>query len=294
MLIIALGYISKRFRILSEIEGKALSKIVLNLTLPALIIDTFSNLHLEFSLAVLPLISLSFGVLISLAAIFFFRKQSPTIKGMLIMLVPGFNIGLFAYPFVEILWGTKGLKYLAMFDMGNAFIVFALCYFLGSLFSKNKAAYDLVSSMRESVKSIPLIAYFLTLVLNMLGLHFPSFILEISKILSKANTPLSLLTLGLFFSFSFEKGYMKNIIKVFSMRYIAGAAVGLSLYFILPFDPLVRAIVLICLLLPPALSEIPYSIIFNYDVKFVGTYLNISNVISFLLLWLISGITMSL
>ena len=40
------------------------------------------------------------------------------------MIVPGFNIGLFAYPLVEGIWGQEGIKYFGMFDMGNAFIVF--------------------------------------------------------------------------------------------------------------------------------------------------------------------------
>ncbi len=55
---------------------------------------------------------------------------------MLTMMIPGFNIGMFAYPLVEGIWGKEGLKYFGMFDVGNAFVIFVLCYMIGSYYSE--------------------------------------------------------------------------------------------------------------------------------------------------------------
>lgn len=290
LMIIFIGYICKRFGLITEKDGAVLSNTVLNITLPALIIQTISNVNIDPSLATLPVISLSYGIFIAFLAVYLFRKHDLGQRGELTMLAPGFNIGLFAYPFVETLWGHNALKYLAMFDIGNSFLVFVICNVLASLYSNSKNTFTLKDSLMKSFKSIPLIAYLLALAMNLAGLHLPNIILNVSSVISKANTPLSLLTLGVFFSFSFKQGYFKSILKVSAIRYVPGIALGLLLYNVLPFDPLLRIVLMACLILPPGLVVIPYSIKYNYDARFVGTYVNIANVVSFLLMCLISFI----
>ncbi|HWJ78810.1 MAG TPA: AEC family transporter, partial [Niallia sp.] len=134
--IISLGYILKRGNIIKEKDGEGLSRIIFNLTLPSIIIVTFSDITLESSLFLLIFIGFLYGVLIGFFGLFVFRKKQRNIKGMLGMMVPGLNIGLFAYPLVEAIFGKAGITYFGMLDVGNAFIVFGLSYLIGSFYSK--------------------------------------------------------------------------------------------------------------------------------------------------------------
>ncbi|MGI6561721.1 MAG: hypothetical protein ACOX3Q_04040 [Clostridia bacterium] len=84
---------------------------------------------------------------------------------MLIYLLPGFNIGLFAYPLVEAIWGQEGLKHFGMFDMGNAIVLFGLCYILAGHFSSEEEKADFKSIAKKLIKSVPLVSYVLTLTL---------------------------------------------------------------------------------------------------------------------------------
>lgn len=289
-LIIALGYIIKKFNIISEKEGEVLAKLVLNITLPALVISTFSSLKFDVSLSFLPIICIVYGLIMAILAVLFFWKETGNNRGLLSMLVPGFNIGLFAFPFVQAILGEKALKYVAMFDMGNSFLVFGICYILAFYFSSEETNFNIKIITNKLLKSIPLVVYITTLIINIAGFHYPDFILSTSQIVSKANMPLALLILGIYLNFKVEGGNWRKITKVLAIRYITGLAVGIFLYFTLPFEALFRVIIVICLILPPPLMMIPYAVKFRYDCRFVGVLLNISNIISYILLWIIFNI----
>ena len=55
---------------------------------------------------------------------------------------------------------------------------------------------------------------------------------------------------------------------------------GILLYLFLPFSELVRTIVLIAMILPAGLAIIVYAVEFQYDEKLIGTYANITILIS--------------
>lgn len=287
MLIIILGYVSKRINLIREQDGEGISRLIFNFTLPALVIVTFSSIKVEGSLLLLPIINIVFCCAVVLIALFVFKKEPRVRKGMMCMTSAGFNIGLFAYPLVESIWGQEGLKYFGMFDMGNAVIVFGLCYFVASYFSTDQGTVDFKVILKKITGSIPLITYIITLIINVSGLQYPGVVIDISKVLSRANMPLTLLLLGVYLSFSFEKSYWKGIGKVLGLRYGVGLLVGILLYFLLPFEPLFRYTALIGVVLPISMTVIPYSVQFNYDHKFVGTLNNFSIIISFILVWII-------
>jgi malate permease and related proteins len=287
MSIIALGYIVKRLNIITEKDGESLIKIIFTFTLPALIISTFSTIKVDYSLGIMAGISFVYGLLIVASVLFIYRNQPWQVRGTASLVIPGFNVGLFAFPIVEAVWGAKAIKYLAMFDIANAFILYILTYFFAAYFSGKGGAVDLKTLLGKLVKSVPLMCYVITLAVNLSGFHFPGFVLEFSNILSRANMALSMLVLGIFLSFSFEKSFIKRMAGMLAIRYAFGLMVGLILFFLLPFEPLFRYVLLIALILPAALSAIIYSVPFGYNPKYVGTFTNVNNIISFALMWII-------
>ncbi|XOQ60313.1 MAG: AEC family transporter [Clostridium sp.] len=288
ILIIGLGYTLKRLNIIRESDGDGVSRIIFNVTLPALIINTFDTMKLDTSLVFITITSLLFGILMSIVGLFAFKNEDRTLKGTLDMIVPGFNVGLFAYPIVQAIFGTEGLKYIGMFDMGNSITMFVICYLIASYFSPNNKTISLKTTAKKLITSIPLMCYIITLIVNLCGVHYPSVILNISKILSKGNMPLSLLLLGICLNFNINKEYRKSVIKVLSLRYFIGLAVGIILFRFSPFNNLFKYIVLIGLILPVGMADIPYAVEFGYDKRFVGTMCNITILLSFGLIWIIT------
>jgi len=283
-LVIALGWVVKRF-LIDERDAQVLVRLVFNVTLPALVIHTFDKVTLEPSLGLLPAIAVVYGLFMAGLGLVLFRTRAREERGRLSMLLPGFNIGLFAYPLVEASLGAGALKYLAMFDMGVAFITFGVAYAIASHFSREGAELDLAFVGRQLLGSVPFVVYMLTLLMGVAGIRFPGLLLDASGVLARANMPLSLLVLGMYLGFDAGPGQWKEIAGVLGTRYLIGMAAGVALFVLLPFDSTFRTIVLVCLVLPPPLIDVSYAVQFGYDVRFVGLLLNVANVASYFLLW---------
>ena len=289
MIIIFLGYLLKRMKILKESDGDGIARVIFNLTLPALVVVTFHDFVMDYSLLLLVAAAALYGVFSAFLGLAVFRNEERRSRGMLVMMMPGFNIGLFAFPLVEGMWGREGLQHFAMFDVGNAFIVFGVCYFIGSYFAGKETQIKTSTLALKMGRSIPFVTYIAVLFLSLLGLQLPGFVTDTAGIISLANMPLSLLLLGIYLNFSFEKKYIRQILKYLFAKYSAGILIGTILFMFLPVDDMMKFTLLIGLILPTSLSVLPYAVEFDYDRRFVGTVSNFTIIISFLLIWLIAN-----
>lgn len=289
--IILIGFFIKKIGILTEDNGKIIAKLVLNVTLPALILQVFSDIEIYPTLAILPIIAFGYGLLVAAFTYFIYRGYPNRYKGLLMMTSVGFNIGLFAYPLIRGIWGEIGMEYIIMFDLGNSFVVFIISYTIGSLYSPkikpHKEKFNVKAIVVRVLRSVPLIALFIALIINLSGLILPLFLSDLLDILSRANMALTLLVLGIFIDLQFDKSNWKHIIKVLLTRYGFGIIVGLILLFLLPFGLEYNAVIFVGLILPIGMSAIPFSVEFGYDEKITSTMVNLTNIISFILMWII-------
>lgn len=287
LLIITLGYALKRLKIITEKDGESLTRIIFNITLPAVIINTITTVKIAPSIALLTIIGFVNGAFIFLLTFFTLKKVHKDIRDIVSMAIPAVNIGLFAFPLVEALYGTNGLQYIAMYDIGNSIVVFVLCFFAAQYFSSQNETIDYKVMFKTMFKSIPLITYLASLAISILGVHLPSMFMDVNKIIGRANMPLSLMLLGIYLNFSFGKDSLRVMTKVISIKYIIGITLGILLYITMPFDNLFRHIVLLAPILPIPTIIISYAIQFKYDQKLVGALVNLTIIISFILAWFI-------
>jgi malate permease and related proteins len=292
IIIIAFGYLLKRLNILQEKDGEVISKIIFKITLPALVLVTFDSVKIETSLILLPIIVLIFGIMTACLGLFVFKNEERELKGSLLMLSSGFNVGLFAFPLVYAIWGIDGLTYFSMFDVGSSFVVFGICFIFASYFSEEGLKLNPMEILKKLGKSIPLMTYLIASILNLIHIQLPDIIINVASKISGANMPLSLLLLGLFLNFKFDKQFMKPMMKFLAFRYGLGLIVGLVLYFILPFDIMFRYTILIGLLLPVAASALTFAVEFKYSTnstRFIATMSNITILVSIVILYIFAN-----
>jgi malate permease and related proteins len=282
----------KRINILQEKDGEVISKIIFKITLPALVLVTFDSVKIETSLLLLPVIVLVYGIITAMLGLIFFKNEERELKGSLMMLSSGFNVGLFAFPLVYAIWGMDGLTYFSMFDVGTSFVVFGISYILGSYFSEEGLRLNPIEILKKLGKSIPLMTYIIASILNLCHIQLPDPIINVASTISGANIPLSLLLLGLFLNFKFDKQFIKPMVKFLTFRYGLGLTVGLVLYFILPYEIMLRYTILIGLLLPVAASALTFAVEFKYSTnstRFIATMSNITIVISIIILYIFAN-----
>ncbi len=293
--IIFIGYLLKRVNIITEENGDVIAKLIFNITLPSVILSVISETNLDTSLLLIPLIHILYGILMAFLGLLLFRNHPRNIKGLLIMSIVGFNVTHFSFPLVEGIWGAEGMKYIALVDAGNAFTVFILCYILGSVYSPNNednngSKINFKKIISKLKKSVPIWSYLIAISINLSGIEMPIFFTNLVGILARANTALSLLLLGTFLNFKFEKSEWKIMLKSLFMRYGIGLLIGISLFFILlnfSFPELFRKILAISLVLPMGLAVIPYSVELNYNKKLITMISNLCILISFSLVWIL-------
>lgn len=156
--------------LIGEQDGESLSRIIFNITLPALIINTFNTIVIDFSLILITIIGIVYGLFMALLGVLLFKNEDRKTRGMLSMLVPSFNIGLFAYPLVEAIWGQEGITYFGMFDVGNSLVVFGVSYIVAGYYSAEGSDLKFTSISSKLLKSVPLLSYIIVFCLAVLDL----------------------------------------------------------------------------------------------------------------------------
>ncbi len=293
--LILTGYFCKRISLVTEKDGEIISRLILNITLPALVLVTFSSIDISLSLSLLPFLCIISGLLISGMAFFIFKNSPAPFKGILMASSCGFNIGLFAYPLIEGIFGVEGLQYIAMFDMGNAVLIFGLSYSYACYYAPGAAAVNYREIAARLLKFFPLLSYLLALGISISGLQLPVLISGFLAPIAGANSFLALFLLGVYLNFTLSPKHWQYILKLLSLRYVFGLAAGITVYCLLlpyeTFNQVFKSIALMGFILPVGMSVVPYAIQFNYDKKLTGAIVNISNIISFFLIWVLLALT---
>lgn len=292
ILLIALGYLLKRINFIKSADSQVLSTLVLNVTLPSLVIVNLNSANLDLSFSILPIMMLIYGILAKVIMVALFRKYDNHVRGSVGMMAASLNIGLFAYPLVETIWPKNGMIYFGMADIGGAIIMFGVTYFVGSYYSEGSDQFNFKFLGKKLISSVPLVTYIVMFILNMANIHLPKASIDFFTIISKANMPLSMILLGIMLSFRIEKQFLPIAVKYLIVHYGLGCIAGLLVHFFLPTsDDMIKTTLLITWLLPVGVAIIPYSIQFKYKtLPLVGMVTNISIVISIIIIYIYQAI----
>lgn len=295
ILLIGLGYFLKRIHFAKAADSQVLATLVINVTLPSLVIVNLNQADLDMSFVILPIMMLVYGVLSKVFIIWLFKRYSNNMRGSVGMMMAALNIGLFAYPLVEAIWPQKGLIYFGMADIGGAIIMFGVTYFVGSYYSEGTDQFNFKFLAKKLVQSVPLVTYITMFSLNMFNIHLPHIAIDFFSILSKANMPLSMILLGMMLNFQIERNYIAVAIKYLAIHYGVGLAAGLAVYFFLPVsDPMIRTTLFVTWLLPVGVAIIPYAIQFKYKtLPFIGMVTNLTIMISIVILYVYQAVFVS-
>ncbi|MEY3320753.1 MAG: hypothetical protein RLZZ417_336 [Bacteroidota bacterium] len=282
---ISIGFLLKKGGIIKDHEGRVLSRLLMHTTFPALMVVSTIGIDLNPSLFLIPLFAVFVSAVMLSIAYFVFKKEMMAIRGVLTMSSGGWNVGLFGFPLIESIWGSKALLFAIMYDIGNTFLAFGVLYPIGNYFSKTPSKGKL-SMFKKVLLLPPVLGMLLGLSLNATSIPLPVIIEELLTTLAKANKPFVLLLLGIYLSFELDKKQLKGILKVLSIRYGIGLLTILLLYFLLP-KTLMTSVLMALVILPVGMSVLLFSDELGFDSRIAGTLANLSLLVSFGLLWLV-------
>lgn len=291
LIIIGIGYLLKSLKFIDLKDAKSISKFLMHTTFPALVFATMLKVKLSAALGWLPLIAMLFGFLSSYVGFILFKKEKPENRGILTMGSAGWNLGLFAYPLIEGIWGWEGLTYAIMFDLGNSVINFMVNYGMGTYLAGNHGPSNPLKHVLKKIFTLPPFqAMLIGLSCNIFQIPVFPLAIDIIDTIAKGNKPMVLLLMGIYFSIRLPKVAFAKVFQVLGLRYLLGLSIGLILYYTVPFEFQYRNMLLICLILPAGMTLITYSDELNFDTGIAAAIVNFSMLISFIIMWCLVAI----
>ncbi|PCS00762.1 hypothetical protein RT41_GL001144 [Lactococcus fujiensis JCM 16395] len=201
--------------------------------------------------------------------------------------IGGYNLGNFAIPFVASFF-AQAIPFIAMFDMGNSFMVAGTTQAIVETSSKQqKNGFDLRDPLRILLKSPPFVVYVCMVILALIHVKVPDFIIEPLSFIAKGNSFLSLFMIGLFMQVSFKKSGLATIGRVLFFRYTFAFLLALTVYFLFPFSHLVKMVLILILFTPISFLTTIQATQFGVDEGQAGFVSSLSMIISLILMSLI-------
>ncbi|MGI5959208.1 MAG: AEC family transporter [Massiliimalia sp.] len=250
VLVIIIGYVLKQLHIFKVSDFQIVSRIIMKITLPSVIITTFNGIKFESQL----LLIVAFGIVCNLITIgvgwILARKMSPSEKAFHMINMSGYNIGCFTFPFIQSMMEPIGTITCCLFDTGNSLLCTGGTYGIAASVANNGERNTFFSFLKKCISSVPLDVYLIMLTLSICHFSLPDTVISLMQPMKEANGFLAMLMIGIGFELFLESTQIKQIIKILGIRYGISVLCALLFWFLLPFSESVRLALVIVLFSP--------------------------------------------
>lgn len=234
LLLILIGFFSKKTILLGESERKVINKLIINLTLPVFIFNVFLTTPLRFEMVKIPILAWLVMIGAGLLALFFsYWIKEPISKGGFLLVAALGNTGYFGYPLAKLFYGDQALAQAVFYDVfGTVVFTFTLGLLVAEYFGNGKGKLNV---LKELFSFPPMIALLAGLVFNLAGIQLPDFLSTTLKMLGEVSIPLIMISIGLSLDFSISSFlpfvFLASLIKLIFSPFLAhylGLLIGLQ------------------------------------------------------------------
>lgn len=202
--IVVVGYIAGKWGYMGGTFDKKLSKVVIDITCPALILSSAMTGELPDRRYILPLLGISVltyllltGVALLLPRFLTKKKDDEGVIGFAMMFG---NVGFMGYPIVASIFGHEAVFYAAVLNVVNTFTVFTIGTMLVVGKNQSTAAEKEMSRkkmLRKVLYSTPMLSAYLTMMIVALEIKdIPEFISQPLTMIGNITVPAALLIIG--------------------------------------------------------------------------------------------------
>lgn len=266
------GYLAAKLNWLPLESSKFLSKLLINITSPCLILYSMSHQELTSStgiivkqVMILTFLAFTIASLLSVPAAKI-MKASKEERGTYRVLLSITNNGFMGYPLALAVFGEKGL-----FLMISSNAVMCLFLYSGGVFLMTYDKHERfnITSLVKSIVSIPVLSILTGLIIFATGFQFPVPVDRFLDTLGGMTVPLSMLVIGIQLQGSSAREVARNH-KMFItvlIRLIVSPVLFFLLLWQAPIDPLVLCIVVYTMSMPSAAAIVVLSELYGTDTR---------------------------
>ncbi len=252
VLVILLGHMLKRFGFFEKNEYKLLSKIMMNITLPCAVIHAFDGFERQGRMFWLVGIGLLFAFLPALLVYLGTRGMDARTRAFRMLNVSGYNVGCFSMPLIQAFFGSRGMVAACMFDTGNAVMMTGGLYAMTStlLHTGGKEQESVGQIILKFLKSVPFDTYMVMILIAAAGIKIPQAVFELTRPAAQANAFIAMLMIGMMFEPTGDKQLLVETARLIVFRLMFASVTACVVYFLTPFDLLVRQVIAVICFAP--------------------------------------------
>jgi len=252
--IVVVGYIAGKIEYMGGTFDKRLSKIVIDISCPALILSSAMTGELPDRRHILPLLGISAltyllltGVALWLPRLLTKKKDDEGAVGFALMFG---NVGFMGYPIVASIFGHEAVFYAAVLNVVNTFAVFTI----GTILITGKTVNG-PKFQKKVLWSTPMLSAYLTMLIVALRIEgIPEWISQPLTMIGNITVPAALLIIGSSMSQLPLRSMLGNgTIYLTTLLRLAVLPIGIHyLFTLLGFDPFVVGINTVVIAMPVA------------------------------------------
>ena len=262
----------RSLRLLKKEDGASLLRILFYLSIPALELLSIPELDLRPHYLHLPLACIVVFLLgYAVAQIAADRWKIPPAQAGTFLIAASVMNTSYVYPFLIAARGSQAFSIAVLFDFGNSLLIFTFAYAIACQHGQEKARN---SVFLELVKSPPLAALMIALVLNLSGVHLPIAIKSLLEPLGATVLPLTMLALGLHFTPKIAQPRL--VTAVLSIRMGLGFLLGWIAAATLHLTGEERIAVICCSAAPVGYTSLIYSSLTGLDAELAASAVSVS------------------
>ena len=195
--IVVVGYAAGKLGYMGGTFDKRLSKLVIDITCPALILSSAMTDDLPDRTLILPLLGISILTYVLLTGVAWWLPRFLT-KGKENEGVVGFalmfgNVGFMGYPVVASIFGHQAVFYAAVLNVVNTFAVFTI----GTMMITGGEGSDAERFSKKVLYSTPMLSAYLSMLIVALGIdNIPDYVSQPLTMIGNITVPAALLIIG--------------------------------------------------------------------------------------------------
>lgn len=284
-LIMLIGVYGKRKNIINEEINIGLRKILLEITLPLLVINSFSfdfQDEMKRNILIAFIYSIAFFIIATIISYIFLIPIKGDKKRILHFANVFSNCGFIGFPVINNLYKAEGMVYGSIFNM--VFTIFLWTY--GIIIFSNKIN---KKNIKKVFSNPSIVAVYIGISMMLLNIKPPSFILESMKMVGNMTTPISMIIVGGILA----KVKVRDLFKEVSIYYgavIKLILIPLTLYIIKLFlkdnSTIINTIIILQAMPAAAMTSI-FAANFNKEKEYSAVVVFLSTLLSIITIPLI-------
>lgn len=247
VLTICLGQFLHRIGIFSREDARTISKIMMNVTLPCVVIKNLNGVSLNMDILAAALIGVAVNFLFFIQSLIFSKASDPEDRVVKIFSFSSFNIGSYAVPVLSAFISAQAMAGVLAFNYpGTALFTYGVAPTAAGMVYGSGEKHGLRMLRENLLHNVPTVTCMVMLLLAIFHIALPPSLAGIFSSISAANSTLAMLSIGILLDLKLPRKEALQCAGIIGIRLTAAAFCAAILYFLVPVsDELKRALMLV-------------------------------------------------